>query len=95
MVSVTGLPLFQRRMVTARLRKRFSKNLYFRVFTQSAKASVFSCPLHEEIPDLSSPIWPVDAACGKPSVVYRRRGWNYGVIRLAVQADLAVAGSAG
>jgi hypothetical protein len=24
----------------------------------------------------------VDAACGKPSVVYRRRGWNYGVIRL-------------
>ena len=26
----------------------------------------------------------VDAACGKPSVVYRRRGWNYGVIRLAV-----------
>jgi ribosomal subunit interface protein len=28
----------------------------------------------------------VDAACGKPSVVYRRRGWNYGVIRLAVEA---------
>jgi ribosomal subunit interface protein len=26
----------------------------------------------------------VDAACSKPSVVYRRRGWNYGVIRLAV-----------
>jgi ribosomal subunit interface protein len=26
----------------------------------------------------------VDAACGKPSVVYRRRGWNYGVIRLAL-----------
>jgi ribosomal subunit interface protein len=26
----------------------------------------------------------VDAACGKPSVVYRRRGWNYGVIRLVV-----------
>lgn len=26
----------------------------------------------------------VDAACGKPSVVYRRRGWNYGVIRLDV-----------
>jgi ribosomal subunit interface protein len=24
----------------------------------------------------------IDAACGKPSVVYRRRGWNYGVIRL-------------
>lgn len=29
----------------------------------------------------------VDAACGKPSVVYRRRGWNYGVIRLAVVND--------
>ena len=29
----------------------------------------------------------VDAACGKPSVVYRRRGWNYGVIRLAVEAQ--------
>lgn len=28
----------------------------------------------------------VDAACGKPSVVYRRRGWNYGVIRL--EADV-------
>lgn len=27
----------------------------------------------------------VDAVCGKPSVVYRRRGWNYGVIRLAVE----------
>lgn len=24
----------------------------------------------------------VDADCGRPSVVYRRRGWNYGVIRL-------------
>jgi ribosomal subunit interface protein len=24
----------------------------------------------------------VDAGCGLPSVVYRRRGWNYGVIRL-------------
>jgi ribosomal subunit interface protein len=23
-----------------------------------------------------------DVACGKPSVVYRRRGWDYGVIRL-------------
>jgi ribosomal subunit interface protein len=33
----------------------------------------------------------VDAACGKPSVVYRRRGWNYGVIRLAVEAEEAVA----
>jgi ribosomal subunit interface protein len=32
----------------------------------------------------------VDAACGKPSVVYRRRGWNYGVIRLEVLADKAV-----
>jgi ribosomal subunit interface protein len=29
----------------------------------------------------------VDAACGKPSVVYRRRGWNYGVIRLAVESE--------
>lgn len=29
----------------------------------------------------------VDAACGKPSVVYRRRGWNYGVIRLAVAQE--------
>jgi ribosomal subunit interface protein len=25
----------------------------------------------------------VDADCGRPSVVYRRRGWNYGVIRLS------------
>jgi ribosomal subunit interface protein len=33
----------------------------------------------------------VDAACGKPSVVYRRRGWNYGVIRLAVEAGELVA----
>ncbi len=31
----------------------------------------------------------VDAACGKPSVVYRRRGWNYGVIRLAVEQEAA------
>jgi hypothetical protein len=23
-----------------------------------------------------------DAGCGKPSVVYRRRGYDYGVIRL-------------
>ncbi len=29
----------------------------------------------------------VDAACGKPSVVYRRRGWNYGVIRLVVEQE--------
>ncbi len=29
----------------------------------------------------------IDAACGKPSVVYRRRGWNYGVIRLNPGAD--------
>ena len=29
----------------------------------------------------------VDAACGKPSVVYRRRGWNYGVIRLEVEQE--------
>lgn len=28
----------------------------------------------------------VDADCGRPSVVYRRRGWNYGVIRLDVTA---------
>lgn len=28
----------------------------------------------------------VDADCGRPSVVYRRRGWNYGVIRLDVSA---------
>lgn len=26
----------------------------------------------------------VDASCGRPSVVYRRRGWNYGVIRLSM-----------
>lgn len=32
----------------------------------------------------------VDAACGKPSVVYRRRGWNYGVIRLDVASEEAV-----
>ncbi len=37
----------------------------------------------------------VDAACGKPSVVYRRRGWNYGVIRLDVQPDLVGAGQPG
>jgi ribosomal subunit interface protein len=33
----------------------------------------------------------VDAACDKPSVVYRRRGWNYGVIRLAVVPQEAMA----
>ncbi len=27
----------------------------------------------------------VDADCGRPSVVYRRRGWNYGVIRLNLE----------
>jgi ribosomal subunit interface protein len=31
----------------------------------------------------------VDADCGRPSVVYRRRGWNYGVIRLDVTAGAA------
>lgn len=28
----------------------------------------------------------VDADSGRPSVVYRRRGWNYGVIRLQVES---------
>jgi ribosomal subunit interface protein len=28
----------------------------------------------------------VDAVCGRPSVVYRRRGWSYGVIRLDLVA---------
>ena len=43
----------------------------------------------------------VDADCGRPSVVYRRRGWNYGVIRLdlvagGTESQLAeVAGLAG
>jgi ribosomal subunit interface protein len=34
----------------------------------------------------------VDADCGRPSVVYRRRGWSYGVIRLdlAAGAELAL-----
>ena len=27
----------------------------------------------------------IDAECGLPSVVYRRRGWNYGVIRLRTE----------
>jgi ribosomal subunit interface protein len=31
----------------------------------------------------------VDAESGRPSVVYRRRGWNYGVIRLEVSATVA------
>jgi ribosomal subunit interface protein len=30
----------------------------------------------------------VDAENGLPSVVYRRRGWNYGVIRLVAQSDV-------
>jgi ribosomal subunit interface protein len=29
----------------------------------------------------------VDAESGLPSVVYRRRGWNYGLIRLIVEAE--------
>ena len=33
----------------------------------------------------------VDAATGSPSVVYRRRGWDYGVIHLDVQGDGAAA----
>jgi len=33
----------------------------------------------------------VDAATGSPSVVYRRRGWDYGVIHLDVQTDGAPA----
>jgi ribosomal subunit interface protein len=36
----------------------------------------------------------VDAASGSPSVVYRRRGWDYGVIHLDVQ-EAATAGSDG
>jgi ribosomal subunit interface protein len=31
----------------------------------------------------------VDAESGRPSVVYRRRGWNYGVIRLRVNSPSA------
>ena len=30
----------------------------------------------------------VDAESGRPSVVYRRKGWNYGVIRLEVAATV-------
>jgi hypothetical protein len=29
----------------------------------------------------------VDADSGRPSVVYRRRGWNYGLIRLVAGAE--------
>jgi hypothetical protein len=29
----------------------------------------------------------IDAATDNPSVVYRRKGWNYGVISLDEQAD--------
>ncbi|MEZ0494468.1 ribosome hibernation-promoting factor, HPF/YfiA family [Kineococcus sp. TBRC 1896] len=35
----------------------------------------------------------VDAATGSPSVVYRRRGWDYGVIHLDVQQDGAAGGA--
>ncbi len=31
----------------------------------------------------------IDAACDKPSVVYRRRGWNYGVIRLSASTGIS------
>ena len=31
----------------------------------------------------------IDAGCGRPSVVYRRRGWNYGVIRLQLEESTA------
>lgn len=34
----------------------------------------------------------VDADCGRPSVVYRRRGWNYGVIRLSENTGGVAAG---
>ncbi len=34
----------------------------------------------------------VDADTGRPSVVYRRRGWNYGVIRLTVDLNGLEAG---
>ncbi|MFP5336658.1 MAG: ribosome hibernation-promoting factor, HPF/YfiA family [Actinomycetes bacterium] len=36
----------------------------------------------------------VDKANGCPSVVYRRRGWNYGVIRLGDESDAGDAGAA-
>jgi hypothetical protein len=32
-----------------------------------------------------------DVECGLPSVVYRRHGWNYGVIRLTVQESVEAA----
>jgi hypothetical protein len=31
----------------------------------------------------------IDADSGLPSVVYRRRGWNYGVIRLRAEEAMA------
>ncbi|SNC71486.1 ribosomal subunit interface protein [Kytococcus aerolatus] len=31
----------------------------------------------------------VDSGTGQPSVVYRRRGWSYGVIRLDMQTDVS------
>lgn len=37
----------------------------------------------------------VDADCGRPSVVYRRRGWNYGVIRLSLDEQLPAGAPAG
>lgn len=37
----------------------------------------------------------IDAACNKPSVVYRRRGWNYGVIRLSASMNSTADRSAG
>ena len=37
----------------------------------------------------------VDAATGSPSVVYRRRGWDYGVIHLDVHAADVAQGGAG
>lgn len=36
----------------------------------------------------------IDAGTDRPSVVYRRKGWDYGVIALEEQPELAVAGRA-
>ncbi|MBC3762839.1 ribosome-associated translation inhibitor RaiA [Quadrisphaera sp. RL12-1S] len=36
----------------------------------------------------------VDAESGRPSVVYRRRGWSYGVLRLAGEGETADDGTA-
>jgi Sigma 54 modulation/S30EA ribosomal protein C terminus len=36
-----------------------------------------------------------DAACGLPSVVYRRRGYTYGVLRLQTVHDEAATAGAG